>query len=53
MVSGVIQAGSSLGILVPPSVVLVLYALIARQSVSDLWLAGIVPGLMMAGLFTI
>ena len=51
MVSGVIQAGSSLGILVPPSVVLVLYALIARQSVSDLWLAGIVPGLMMAGLF--
>ena len=53
MVSGVIQAGSSLGILVPPSVVLVLYALIARQSVSDLWLAGIVPGLMMAGLFII
>ncbi len=51
MVSGVIQAGSSLGILVPPSVVLVLYALIARQSVSDLWLAGIVPGLMMAALF--
>ncbi|QCO54821.1 TRAP transporter large permease subunit [Pseudorhodobacter turbinis] len=51
MVTGVIQAGSSLGILVPPSVVLVLYALIARQSVSDLWLAGIVPGLMMAAMF--
>ncbi|HEY9095945.1 MAG TPA: TRAP transporter large permease subunit, partial [Hydrogenophaga sp.] len=33
MVSGVIQAGSSLGILVPPSVVLVLYAMIARQPV--------------------
>lgn len=53
MVTGVIQAGSSLGILVPPSVVLVLYALIARQSVSDLWLAGIVPGLLMATLFII
>ncbi|MDD9920972.1 MAG: TRAP transporter large permease subunit [Boseongicola sp.] len=51
MVTGVIQAGSSLGILVPPSVVLVLYAMIARQPVGQLWLAGIIPGLMMAGLF--
>lgn len=51
MVTGVIQAGSSLGILVPPSVVLVLYAMIARQPVGQLWLAGIIPGLVMAGLF--
>ncbi len=51
MVTGVIQAGSSLGILVPPSVVLVLYAMIARQPVGQLWLAGIVPGLLMASLF--
>ncbi|MDX1819369.1 MAG: TRAP transporter large permease subunit [Alphaproteobacteria bacterium] len=51
MVTGVIQAGSSLGILVPPSVVLVLYAMIARQPVGQLWLAGVVPGLMMAGMF--
>ena len=51
MVTGVIQAGSSLGILVPPSVVLVLYAMIARQPVGQLWLAGIFPGLLMAGLF--
>jgi len=51
MVTGVVQAGSSLGILVPPSVVLVLYAMIARQPVGQLWLAGIVPGLMMAGMF--
>ena len=51
MVTGVIQAGSSLGILVPPSVVLVLYAMIARQPVGQLWLAGILPGLLMAGLF--
>ena len=53
MVTGVIQAGSSLGILVPPSVVLVLYAMIARQPVGQLWLAGIFPGLMMAGLFVL
>ena len=53
MVTGVVQAGSSLGILVPPSVVLVLYAMIARQPVGQLWLAGILPGLMMAALFII
>ena len=53
MVTGVVQAGSSLGILVPPSVVLVLYAMIARQPVGQLWLAGIFPGLMMAFLFVI
>ncbi|HGG64422.1 MAG TPA: TRAP transporter large permease subunit [Rhodobacteraceae bacterium] len=53
MVTGVIQAGSSLGILVPPSVVLVLYALIAHQPVGQLWLAGIIPGLMMATMFII
>ncbi|PID61193.1 MAG: C4-dicarboxylate ABC transporter [Gammaproteobacteria bacterium] len=51
MVTGVIQAGSSLGILVPPSVVLVLYAMIARQPVGQLWLAGVVPGLLMAAMF--
>ncbi|WP_018414615.1 TRAP transporter large permease [Teredinibacter turnerae] len=53
MVTGVVQAGSSLGILVPPSVVLVLYAMIARQPVGQLWLAGIVPGLIMAALFIV
>lgn len=53
MITGVIQAGSSLGILVPPSVVLVLYAMIARQPVGQLWLAGVLPGLMMAGLFIV
>jgi tripartite ATP-independent transporter DctM subunit len=53
MVTGVIQAGSSLGILIPPSVVLVLYAMIARQPVLQLWLAGVLPGLMMAAIFAI
>ena len=53
MVTGVVQAGSTLGILIPPSVVMVLYAMIARQPVDQLWLAGIVPGLMLAGMFII
>ena len=53
MITGVVQAGSSLGILVPPSVVLVLYGMIARQPVGQLWLAGALPGLLMALLFII
>jgi tripartite ATP-independent transporter DctM subunit len=51
MVTGVIQAGSTLGIMIPPSVVLVLYGMIARQPVGQLWLAGIGPGLLLAALF--
>ena len=51
MVTGVIQGSSSLGIMVPPSVVLVLYGMIARQPIGRLWLAGVFPGLMLAGLF--
>ena len=46
MITGVIQAGSSLGILIPPSVVLVLYGMIARQPVGQLWLAGAIPCLL-------
>jgi len=53
LISGVVQGGSSLGILVPPSVVLVLYGMIARQPVGQLWLAGVFPGLLMAALFIV
>jgi tripartite ATP-independent transporter DctM subunit len=51
LITGVVQGGSSLGILIPPSVVLVLYGVIAREPVSKLWLAGVGPGLLMAVLF--
>jgi tripartite ATP-independent transporter DctM subunit len=51
MISGIIQSGSSLGILTPPSVVLVLYGIIARQPIGPLWLAGIGPGLLLAAMF--
>ncbi len=51
MITGIIQGGASLGILMPPSVVLVLYAMIARQPVGNLWLAGLLPGLLMAVFF--
>jgi tripartite ATP-independent transporter DctM subunit len=53
LITGVVQGGSSLGILVPPSVVLVLYGMIAREPVSQLWLAGVFPGLLMATMFGI
>ena len=53
MISGVIQAGSSLGIMIPPSVVLVLYGMIARQPVGHLWMAGVFPGLLLAALFIV
>jgi len=48
MITGVVQGGSTLGILLPPSVVLILYGMIARVPVGQLWLAGILPGLLMA-----
>ncbi|MEV8465648.1 TRAP transporter large permease subunit [Fluviibacterium sp. DFM31] len=53
LITGVVQGGSSLGILVPPSVVMVLFGMIARQPVSQLWLAGVFPGLLMATFFVI
>ncbi len=53
MVTGVIQGGSTLGIMIPPSVVLVLYGMIARVPVGQLWVAGVVPGLMISALFVL
>ena len=53
MMTGVVQGGSTLGILLPPSVVLVLYGMIARVPVGQLWLAGVLPGLLMAALMAI
>jgi len=50
MMTGVVQGGSTLGILLPPSIVLVLYGMIARVPVGQLWLAGVLPGLMMAAI---
>ncbi len=46
--TGVIAAGGTLGILIPSSVVLVIYAFITEQDVGKLFVAGIVPGLLAA-----
>jgi tripartite ATP-independent transporter DctM subunit len=48
---GVVCAGGSLGTMVPPSIVLIIYGLTANVSIGDLFLASFVPGLMLAGLY--
>ena len=47
---GLVGASGTLGILIPPSLSMILYGLIAEQSVPRLFLAGVVPGLIQAGL---
>ncbi len=49
--SGTVASGGGLGMLIPPSVVFIVYALMTEQSIGDLFLAGIVPGAMIALLF--
>ncbi|RYF57363.1 MAG: TRAP transporter large permease [Comamonadaceae bacterium] len=48
---GSIAAGGTLGILIPPSINLVIYGVLTNSSVPQLYLAGIIPGFMMAALF--
>ena len=48
---GCISAGGSLGILIPPSVLMIILALTSRQSVGQMFIAGILPGLLLSSLF--
>jgi tripartite ATP-independent transporter DctM subunit len=48
---GCISAGGSLGILIPPSVLMIVLALTSRQSVGQMFIAGILPGLLLSFLF--
>lgn len=50
--AGIIAAGGTLGILLPPSITMILYAVAAEQSLGRLFLAGIVPALLLVGLFS-
>ena len=50
---GVVAGSSVLGMLIPPSLLLILYGLLAEQSIGDLFLAGVGPGLLLACLFCI
>ena len=48
---GSILAGGTLGILIPPSILAILFAVIAQQSVGELFIGAVVPGLMLSGLY--
>src|SRR6476620_11698356 len=51
--AGIIAAGGTLGILLPPSITMILYAVSAEQSLGRLFLAGLGPGLLLVALFAI
>ncbi|NOG31756.1 TRAP transporter large permease subunit [Halomonas sp. TBZ9] len=53
LVTGTIMAGGALGFLIPPSVLMIVYAFLARESVGKLFAAGLMPGLMLAGIYMI
>ncbi|MEM7041836.1 MAG: TRAP transporter large permease subunit [Pseudomonadota bacterium] len=48
---GTLAGSGTLGLLIPPSIMLIVYGVIAQQSISRLFIAGLVPGLMLIGLF--
>jgi C4-dicarboxylate transporter DctM subunit len=50
---GLLAAGGTLGILIPPSIPLILYGAVTEESVGKLFIAGIIPGLVLAGIFIV
>lgn len=48
---GSIMAGGTLGILIPPSILAILYAVVAEQSVGELFIGAVIPGLMLSGMY--
>jgi len=48
--TGCVAAGGTLGIMIPPSIVFIIYAVIAEESIGKLFIAGIFPGILTAGL---
>lgn len=50
---GCMAAAGSLGIMIPPSTIFIIYGILAEQSIGKLFVAGVVPGLILAGLFMI
>ncbi|MBS0326594.1 MAG: TRAP transporter large permease [Proteobacteria bacterium] len=53
LAGGLVAAGGTLGILIPPSITFILYGIVVEQSIGQLFIAGIVPGVLLATLFAI
>jgi len=53
MITGAIQAGGSLGFLIPPSIIAIIYGMLARVSIGKLFAAGVGPGFMLAAFYII
>ncbi|TRW99392.1 TRAP transporter large permease [Paracoccus sp. M683] len=51
--TGVVAAGGTLGILIPPSTGFVIYAILSEQSIGRLFLAGVIPGLLLLSMFLV
>lgn len=51
LAAGTVAAGGSLGILIPPSVIFIVYGIITEQSIGKLFAAGIIPGILLCALF--
>jgi tripartite ATP-independent transporter DctM subunit len=51
LATGTVAAGGTLGIMIPPSVPLVIYGIVSEQDIAQLFIAGIIPGLLLVSLF--
>lgn len=53
LASGVVAAGGTIGILIPPSVIMLIYGILTETSIGDLFIAGIIPGILLSLFFMI
>ncbi|MFP6712441.1 MAG: TRAP transporter large permease [Rhodospirillales bacterium] len=53
LATGAVAAGGTLGILIPPSTGMIIYAILTEQSIGKLFMAGVLPGLLLTGLFLV